>query len=352
MPFDVDLIKKGVLATKWKKSVDAPVDTFLQNVLFGGSPIMGEGPQGVISYNFRRRNAQITEEAIFGQDSNRINYKTDFDAKFLKPAYYNNSAIVDWHSAMNRVFQEGLQDPISTQARMISVIADERDSLINAHRMNLEKMCADMILNGKVTVKDGGTQTMPMTSSLLSVSGANLISKPIETLLGALTAMRKVNKAAGQLKAIIMNVDDAIYFTQSLGDLINKESFNLGSVTYKPFTSNGAIYMGRIVAGGFLDIYAYAGTYNNAGTVTNYIPKGKAILLSETSIGSIGYGAVMSADNQYSVGMPVIQPERTTLYSTGDGDNKALVIQQQTAPLPIVTAIDSYCVLTSIPAAS
>lgn len=352
MSFDIDLIKKGVIATKWKKSVEAPVDTFLQDTLYGGSPIMGEGPHGIISYNFRRRNTQITDEAIFGQDANRINYKTDFDAKFLKPSYYNDKVIVDWNSVVNRVFQEGLQDPIGTQARMISIIADEKDSLINAHKMNLEKMCADMLLTGKVTVKDGGVQTMPMTSSLLSVSGAKLIAKPVETLLDALTAMRKVNKAAGQLRAIIMNVDDAIYFTQSLGTLINRETFNLGSVTYEPFTANGAIYMGRLIAGGFVDIYAYAGTYTKDGTATNYIPKGKAILLTEASVGSIGYGAVMSADNAYNVGLPVVQAERTTLYATGDGDNKALVIQQQTAPLPITTAIDSYCVLTGIPSAS
>lgn len=348
MSYDVDIIKRGVLATKWKNSVDAPVDTFLQDILFGGTPIMGDGSRGLISYNFRRRSTAMSEEALFGADPNRVNFKSDFDWKVLKPAYFNDDVTVDWHAAENRVFQEGLTDPVDMQARMILAIADQRDALISTHKMNIEKMCADMLLNGKVKVKDGGEQTMPMTSELLSVSGANLFSKPVDTIVGALTSMRKANKAARAAKAIILNMDDALNLALSLGTLINKETFNLGSTLFEPFTEKGLMYMGRLVAGGYVEIYGYAGTYTNGKTTANYIPKGKAILITEDRLGSLGYGAVMNADGGYSV--PTVTADRTLLYSEGNGDNKALHIQHQVAPLPIVTAIDSYCVLTGIPA--
>lgn len=348
MSYDIDLIKRGVLATKWKNSVDAPVDTFLQDVLFGGSPIMGDGSRGLISYNFRRRSTAMSEEALFGADPNRVNFNSDFDWKVLKPAYFNDDVVVDWHTAENRVFQEGLTDPVDMQARMVLAIADQRDALISTHKMNIEKMCSDMLLNGKVTVKDGGVQAMPMTSSLLSVSGANLFSKPVDTIVGALTAMRKVNKAAKAAKAIILNMDDALNLTLSLGTLINKETFNLGSTLIQSFTEKGLMYMGRIVAGGYVEIYGYAGAYTNGSTTANYLPKGKALLITEDKLGAMGFGAVMNAESGYSV--PTIAADRTLLYSTGVGDNKALHIQHQVAPLPIVTAIDSYCVITNIPA--
>lgn len=347
MSYDVDLIKRGVLATKWKNSVDAPVDTFLQDIVFGGAPIMGEGSRGLISYNFRRRSTAMTEEALFGADPNRVNFGSDFDWKVLKPAYFNDDVVVDWKTAENRVFQEGLQDPLDLQARMVLAIADQKDALINTHKMNIEKMCADMLLNGKVTVKDGGVQAMPMTSSLLSVAGANLYTKPVETIVGALTSMRKVNKAVKGAKAIIMNMDDALNLALSLGTLIDKQTFNLGSTLFESFTEKGLMYIGRIVAGGFVEIYGYAGTYTSGSTTANYIPQGKAILLSESQIGSMGYGTVMNAETGYSV--PTVAMDRTLLFSEGNGDNKALHIQHQVAPLPIVTAIDSYCVITGIP---
>ena len=352
MSFDIDLVKRGLTQTAYKAEVGKPVDSFLSTVVFGGAPIMGNPYDGVINYNFRRVGTQISDEAIFGADPNRVNFNTGFDAKFLKPAYFNDVDIVDWKASLNRVFQEGLQDGMDANARIIATAADVRDRLMDMHTMSKEKLAADMLLNGKVTVKDGGEQAMPITSSLLSVSGANLYTKPMETILGALKAIRKVNKGVAGAKAIILNYDDAINFTLALGELglLKQEDYNLASITYSEFTAAGAMYMGRLVAGGFCEIYGYAGECNASGTITNYIPQGKAIILTSPTVGSFGYGVVMAAsDNGF--GAPMLATERSTLFAEGMGDNKKLYVQHQTSPLPIVTNVDSYAVLTGIPAA-
>lgn len=351
MAFDIDIIQRGLQQTAYKAEVGKPVDTFLSTVLFGGAPIMGNPVDGVISYNFRRKDASIAEEAIFGADPNRVNFDTGFDAKFLKPAVFNNENIVDWHAGERRVFSEGLEQSLTPEARIITVAADVRDRLKDMHDMSKEKMAADMLLTGKVTVKDGGEQAMPISSSLLGVSGANLYAKPVETILGALKAIRKVNKGASGVKALVMNFDDAINLTMALAELgyADSDKYDVASVNYRNFTENGAMYMGRIIAGGVCEIYGYAGEYFSNGASASYIPQGKALVLTNPTVGSFGYGVVMAATaNGFSA--PMLAMERTTLYSLGAGDNMNLHVQRQTSPLPIVTSIDSYAVLTGIPA--
>ena len=78
-----------------------------------------------------------------------------------------------------------------------------------------------------------------------------------------------------------------------------------------------------------------------------YIPQGKAILAPQ-AIGAIGIGRVISGDNGY-VSEPVIQAHRTTIVGDGVGDRKKMVIQEQCSPLPLIQAIDGYCVITGIP---
>jgi hypothetical protein len=351
MPFDIDIIQRGLQQTAYKAEVGKPVDTFLSSSLFGGAPIMGNPVDGVISYNFRRKSAMLADEAIFGADPNRVNFDTGFDTKFLKPAVFNDENVVDWHSGNRRVFAEGLEQSLTPEARIITVAADVRDRIADMHNMSKEKMAADMLLTGKVTVKDGGEQAMPISSSLLNVSGATLYTKPVETILGALKAIRKVNKGASGVKAIIMNFDDAMNLVLALGELGYKDSdkFELASITFQDFTANGAMYMGRLICGGVCEIYGYAGEYNANGAVSSYIPQGKAIVLTQPTVGSFGYGVVMAATAQ-GFGAPMLAMERTTLYTMGSGDNMNLHVQRQTSPLPIVTAIDSYAVLTGIPA--
>lgn len=344
-----DILQRGVLRTAYRIDISKPHDTFLRDVVFGGAPILGSGDAGYIQYDFRRSNGTISEEAIFGADPNRINYGTDFNENILKPYYMNDVDTVSWYDTTRRVFGEDVSNPLSTSARAIIRLAEKRDNLRQGQDSRVEKLCAEMLLNGKITLKYGGKQTMPMTSSLLSISGANLYTDPIKVVIDAVDKARTVNKAVKGAMAIVMNPSDAYNLSTcaAMDKLLDKETRNLATVTYKAFTENGLMYMGSFIAGGVVEIYSYAGVDAEGN---NYIPQGKAILfMNSITLGSIGYGAVMVAENG-GPGVPVVMEHRTAVYPEGKGDNIRVSVQEQTSQLPIITAIDQYGVLTGIPA--
>lgn len=356
MPANItyDLIQRGVIRTAYRVQTGTPNDVFLQRVLFGNDPVPGNAVvDGVISFDYRKVAPSLPSEAVYGSDPNRVNYKQNFNTELLYPAYFFDEEEINVRQADARVFGENLEQNLSGYARLVRLAADKRDAIRAGHLMAIEKMCADVILTGKVNVKEHGDQKFPMTSSLLSVSGANLLKNPIATLVSAFEAARGVN-AGFRATRLIMNPTDALNFFESLPEkYLDKNIYAIASAEYGAINEMGASFIGRIsVPGmGLLDVISYNGAYRTAkGAVTNYLAQGKAILAPQ-SIGAMGIGRVISGDNGY-VSEPVIQAHRTTIVGDGVGDRKKMVIQEQCSPLPLIQAIDGYCVITGIPSSA
>lgn len=346
-----DLIQRGVIRTAYRVQTGTPNDVFLQRVLFGNAPVPGNAVvDGVISFDYRKVAPALPDEAVYGADPNRVNYKQNFNTELLYPAYYFDEEEITVKQADARVFGENLEQNLTGYARLVRLAADKRDAIRASHLMAIEKMCADVILTGKVTVKEHGEQKFPMTSSLLSVAGADLLTAPMATLQAAFETARKTN-AGFRPAHLVMNPTDALNFFEALPEkYVDKNLYAVASAEFSAINEMGATFIGRIsVPGmGIIDVISYSGAYrSNKGTVTNYIPQGKAILAPQ-AIGAIGIGRVISGDNGY-VSEPVIQAHRTTIVGDGVGDRKKMVIQEQCSPLPLIQAIDGYCVITGIP---
>lgn len=346
-----DLIQRGVIRTAYRVQTGTPNDVFLQRVLFGNAPVPGNAVvDGVISFDYRKVAPALPDEAVYGADPNRVNYKQNFNTELLYPAYYFDEEEITVKQADARVFGENLEQNLTGYARLVRLAADKRDAIRASHLMAIEKMCADVILTGKVTVKEHGEQKFPMTSSLLSVTGANLLTDPMATLHSAFETTRKTN-AGFRPARLVMNPTDALNFFEALPEkYVDKNVYAVASAEFGAINEMGATFIGRIsVPGmGIIDVISYSGAYrSNKSTVTNYIPQGKAILAPQ-AIGAIGIGRVVSGDNGY-VSEPVIQAHRTTIVGDGVGDRKKMVIQEQCSPLPLIQAIDGYCVITGIP---
>lgn len=348
-----DLIQRGVIRTAYRRQVGAPNDVFLQTVLFGNGQIPGsETSDGVISFDYRRVAPQIAKEAIYGADPNRVNYRLDFKTSLLFPAYFFDEEEINVTQADARVFGENLEQVPNGYRRLVMLAADKRDAIRASHIMSIEKMCADVLLTGKTTVKEHGEQAFPMTAAMLAVAGANLLKAPVKTLQTAFDTARQSN-AAFRPVCLIMNPADALNLMEALPEkYIDRNQFGTASAVFGAVDEMGATYIGRIAVPGMgvIDIISYSGAYRSGTTVTNYIPQGKAIL-APRSVGAMGVGRVISGDNGY-VSTPVIQAHRTTIVGTGVGDRRKMVIQEQCSPLPLIQDIDGYCVITGIPASA
>lgn len=348
-----DLIQRGAARLGYRVQVGAPNDTFLQRVLFGAAPVPGNATaDGVIIFDTRKLTPYLPDEAVYGADPNRVNYKMNFKSSILHPAYFFNEEEITVTQADARVFGEDLERNMGGYERLIRLAADKRDAIRAGHMMAIEKMCADVLLTGKTTVKEYGEQKFPMTSSLLSVAGANLLKDPVATLQAAWETVRKVN-AGFRPMCLILNPSDGMNFMSALPEkYIDRNQYGIASAVFGEIDSDGVILLGRVsIPGmGYIEILSYGGAYRNSTGTTNYIPQGKAVLAPRV-VGAMGVGRVISGDNGY-VSAPVIEQHRTTIVGTGVGDRKKMVIQEQCSPLPLIQAIDGYCVITGIPASA
>lgn len=354
MPIDsivnYDVLNRGLFRIAFKDSLTEPAYDFFRNVLFGGQ---SQGTaDDFLAIDYRKLNIALSEEAIRNADPRRVNYQSGFNEKMIFGQYYFDEDKVDVTLAENRIWNEPIDRPFSVEQRLLYIVADKRDALRRSQLMSLEKLCADTALNGKFVTKAHGEQTFPMSTANLNVSAATLLTDPVGVLSKAFGMLAKHGAMPAYLA---MNPDDAIRFSQSEAyvKLADNRRVYGNEVNYRPITANGLAYVGTIgVLGvGMLPIYAYYGTYNTVSadgktfTSANLLPQGKAILAP----GAIGFKGFTGLLAEGQVQRKIAAENYTYVYPKTKGVLVDTMIQEQTAPAPILTAIDRYCVLTGIP---
>ena len=347
MNFSLDLVAHGLPRIAMRSTTARPVDTFLQEILFGGPTIAGNTQVDGVVLEYRKYIPHIAEEALRGEDPTRMNYKSPFNDSYVVPSYYHVTDRVTIEDADARVFGEPLEGNNDTVQRVMRRYADKRDAIHDSFLMAKEGMAANAIFNAQI-VNKVGTQALPMTASLLSQSGSTLYSDFLGTIKTAFSNTRKVNKSF-RPNALVLNPTYALLLVGALNTagLLNKMGYNLAVVRFEPLTEKGVQVMGVVdTPAGQLTILAY---YGNDGT-NDYIPNQKAILCraEKGGIGSFAYGRIQACDDG---GMPhyVVEEERYRPFMDGKGDMSQFAIEVQSAPLPVITNLDGYCVLTSIP---
>lgn len=346
MAYNINVVKQGVYKIPVKAKIADANYKFLQNVLFGQPSVSSN--DDYIMMDYQSRGVKIATEAIKGADPTRVNYGAGFNEKAIFGLYYNDEDQVSVAQADNRVsMDEPLDAPWDVETRLAYLLSDKRDEIIASHEQTFEKACATAALTGSFTARNEGTQSFPITSSLLSVSGANMSSAPIATLTAGAKAI--IKKTGAKPTMLVMNPDDAVTLLQSaaMQKLLDNRRVLGNENFFKAIDENGASYCGSVnVPGiGSIDIVSYFGGYDNAGSFTYFIPQGSAILCPAT-IGCKGYCGVYVESGDFT-GKTAVDHGVHIWAKDGSLPNVTHV-QVQSAPTPIITAIDRYCVFTSI----
>lgn len=339
----IDVIKQGLFKTPVKTVIADRNYRFLQDKLFG-LPSQGTRDD-FLMLDYKSVGVALPAEALKGADPTRVNYGTGFNEKAIFGQYYNNEDEIATDQADNRIFGEDINAPLSHEERLVALLAEKRDRIIASHDLAFEKACADVLLNGSFTAR-GGSQSFPMTSALLSVSGANMSTSPISVIGGGIKKLLKV--AGGKPTQLILNPDDAATMAESSawkGIFDNRRMFES---EYRPTDEmDGLAPIGTLALPGVgsIKVYAYYGAYDVSGTWTYFIPQGKAILAPER-VGFKGYcgvyvdNGIFSGKEGVDHGVHIWAKEGALPHTTH--------VQVQSAPCPMLTAIDRYCVFTSI----
>ena len=347
MNFSIDLISKGLPKIAMRSTTSQPVDTFLSEVLFGGPSIGGNEKQDGVVLEYRKYVPHIAEEALRGQDPARMNYQSKFNDSYIIPNYYHVTDEVSIEDADARVFGEPLEGNEATIDRVVRRFADKRDAIHDSFLMAKEDMAADAIFNAQI-VNKSGTQPLPMTSGLLSQTGSTMYTDFLGTIKGGFNNTRKKNRGF-RPNALILNPTYAILLIEALNTagLLNKMGYDLAVAKFAPVADKGIQVCGSVnTPAGQLAILAY---YGNDGTY-DYIPDQKAILCNadKGGIGSFAYGRVQAFEEGRGPHY-VVEEERYRPFIEGQGDMAHYAIEVQSAPFPVITNLDGYCVFTSIP---
>lgn len=349
MNLSLDILGKNMAKIAYKSSTEQPLDTFLQDVLFGGAPIKGNTTQDAVIIDYRKYAPHVAEEAVRGKDPNRLNFQSKFNEELITPNYYHDYDEVTLEDADVRVFGEDISENASTVKRVTTRFAEKRDALWDSYKLAKEKMCATCLISGEITNK-AGRQKLPMTSALLSIAGSTLYSDFLGTMNTAFETIRNKNKAA-RPNALILNPTYAILVVRALkaAGLYDKDIMNLGVVRFGGIMGNGAEICGGVNTPGCPNLYIVS--YHGVDSSNNYyIPDQKAVLcrLEKGGVGAMAYGRVRAFKE--GVGPHyVVEPERFVPVIKGEGDMRTYGVETQTAPFPIIKNLDGYGVLTSIP---
>lgn len=318
---------------------------FFTSVMFGGTPI--GTVQDFIDIEKEVGRIVMPEEAEKGLDPHRVNYSMAFDQSSIWGQYYFEETKVDFTEAQGRIFGEPEGAGWTPEKRQLVLAARKRDIMSQGFRARVEALCKECALTGGFATKKHGRQVFPMTSSLLNLTGSNLISDPRKCLMDACKAL---NAKGVQPTRLVLNPTDAYQLTESddwVAMLDNRRiegnSFNPG----KP-NPNGLAYVGTIsgVIAGTLSVWTYVGI-DPAGN--DYLPQGTALLLPDGSIGCVGYTGIMMPRPD-GIQSKVAAREAYRVFGEDRGFLCNSFLQGQCAPMPIITRIDGYGVLKGIPA--
>ena len=340
----IDLIKQGLFKTPVKVSIEDRDYGFFRNNLFG-LPSQGTRDD-YLMLDYKNIGVVLPDEALKGADPERVNYGTGFNEKAIFGKYFNNEDEISADQCDNRIFGEDINAPLSHEERMVALLAEKRDRIIQSHNLGFEKACVDAVLNGSFTTRGGGSQSFPVTSGLLSVSGAGMSTSPLTVLGAGVKAI--IKKKGGKPTMLILNPDDAATLAESTAWQALFDNRRMYGSEYNPAAeTDGLSPLGTINLPGVgsIRVYAYYGAYDNGGTWTYFIPQGKAILCPD-KLGYKGFCGVY-VDNGVYTGKEGMEHGVYIWFVEGPQPHKAHV-QVQSAPCPMLTAIDRYCVFTSI----
>lgn len=343
-----DVISRGVYnANVSVRSEECPAD-FLRTILFGG----GESFFDEEFYEYDSMldaNNQIAEEAIRGADPQRVNFHSGFNAKHIDSLYYFVKDSTTYRDAIKRVFNESLSNPFSKEQRITYHLVKKKEGNAKTFMNALEKACSDVLITGKYTARNGGEQTFPITKSLLSLSGADLLTNPLETLGNAID---KVEAKNGRVEMMIFNYEDwnALVSSEAFIKLIDAKIITIDSSTaYVGHFEDGSVGRGLMTVKGRVpvEIRTYAAVLNK----TAVWPKGK-IYVGPKTIGKIVYCGVPVNDGSgipQQLGVKIA----TAVYPENQFSLQSnVILEVASAPSPCPTAIDKWGIITGVPASA
>jgi hypothetical protein len=302
-----------------------------------------------VSIEVQRGTEKIAIDVERGTEGNRNKFDSATEKMFI-PAFYNEWFDVTEVDLYDNLFVDSFVD-LGVVTNFLNNLADKYAALQDKIERAIEKLCADALEFGSIQLYDGSLVKFGRKSGSFPNAGAgNYWATGTTDPFAQIRADIDFIRAEAMIESPVYNLicgstafDDLYKNTTFLSrqDLVNLKIDNIVSPILK---APGAYLHGTITAGSYrVQLWTYTGQYRNAAnTLVPYMNPKKTILLPETTDFTLAFGGIPQIIGANS-DSPALALDKRAFSPYQIVDERKVSIQYglKSAPLPIITAVDS-----------
>jgi hypothetical protein len=341
------IFTKGWLA-KYRDMAIAP--TFLTS-LFN----VRTYPTKTVGIEVQRSGEPIAVDVVRGSNGNRNTFSKSTEKEWMPPffdEYFDLTAL----SAYDRMFGEGVEVVgAANAARFAQTTAEKLMMTTDKIKRAVEKMCADVLNTGVITLKDNSIIDFKRKSASMFDLGAagywgNTDADVEAQLIAGVEFMNNEGLNSASEHELIMSGAAwvALKRTNFFKNDANFNNVQLNDIKRPMTDSRGKSYHGQITAGAYtFNVWTYDKTYKDStGSAIRYWPEDKVVILpSSGAIFELAYAGIATLDDN---GMPVAREGQFVAYDYIDKKKATYTVGVRSAPLPIPVTVDLMYTMTAI----
>lgn len=302
-----------------------------------------------LSIEVQRGQQLIAVDVARGTEGNRntFNYSTE---KVFIPPYFKEFFNITDIDLYDRLYLGADVSP-EVVARFIRTAAQKMDILKDKIDRAVEKMCADALLTGIITTKNGDNINFGRkAASLLDGGSTTYFTDGSLDVFSQFEADAQFIRDNGLVTDVVFNV---ILGSQALHDLLNNTSYQNRQKLFQQKLDNvmppefneltGFNYHGQITIGKYrANLLTVVDTYKDrdSGTITPFMDTKKYIMVPMNTDYVLGYGANPQLITDPAPGIGIVKGEYI-MYDFVDPQLLSHTFNIQSSPLPIPVAIDT-----------
>jgi hypothetical protein len=336
---------RGVATIHARYSQEFPINSFLRDHFFGNAPIISKFP--TVTIETKRRGRKVATQIRRGQGPTELLARDDHSRSIYETPYYSDKSPLTAEDLTTFSFGETPEAPFDNMTKAMVVFAEKRQNIEDSFSRTEELQCAELLVTGKVMMKDKTSIVFGSDSTLI---GVNPVVKwdatsGVKMLKDLKDGMFAVRNASGVLpNEVIVTPDVHVLMVENaeIAKAMDIRNFDLGSMTIANIDGFGGVSFGgqiKVPGAGVLNIYVYAESYDKDGVVTELLPPGTVILANKRNLGRMSYAALNGTQN----GFPAFIPgSRYVVVSKAEGDEEEAAITIKMAPLAQPISLDTW----------
>jgi len=324
-----------------------PINMFLMNRYFGGTPIISKFPY--VTIETMRKGRKVATQIRRGENPIEVLARDNHARTIYEPPYFSEKSAITPDDLVKFSFGEAIESPYDNKTKILTVLAEKQNNIDRRFAKTEELQCAEILTSGKVKMVDNSYIVFGANEGLVGVNPAVKWDTSGGTgvdILGNLkTWMFAVRDESGVLpNEVVVTPDVHVLMVNNAAvqKAMDVRNYDFGRLTALNLDLYGGVTDGgylRVPGAGFIQIFVYHESYDKDGTLTAYLPAGTLLMLNRNNLGRMSYAATNGVIDGYPAFIP---GARNVSVIKADGDSEEAAIVVKMAPLAQPISLDTW----------